>query len=226
MRTTRFGLCLAVVGILMASSAWAQGGGGGRGGMRGGGMAVTSVAGIPAAALEAPLALTADQKTKIAAIQTKMAEDRRGLFTGGGGGGDRQAMMQKMTELTDKAKTDIEALLTADQKAKVPDVVKKFAGIAAVGIPLACYVDLKLTDDQLAKIEPIGKDLVAKQAAAQAAGGGGGGGMGGNPELRQARTDARDKVQAILTDVQKKVITDYQAANPGFGGRRGGGGGG
>jgi Spy/CpxP family protein refolding chaperone len=64
------------------------------------------------------LKLTDEQKTKIQAIVDDQRNAMRELFQGGGGGADRQAMMQKMQELRKQSDEKIAAVLTDDQKGK------------------------------------------------------------------------------------------------------------
>src|SRR5437016_7587999 len=140
-------------------------GGGFGGGMRGGRQ--VSVANVPVEALEKPLSLSADQKTRITAIQTKAREEMRGMFPqggpGGGGfrrgggqpggppaggppagapppggrpGGDFQAIMQKITDLNTKTQHEIEGVLNASQKAKLPGLIREFQAARGAGIPL------------------------------------------------------------------------------------------
>jgi Spy/CpxP family protein refolding chaperone len=61
------------------------------------------------------LKLTDDQKAKLAALQTEQREAMRELFSGGGGG-DRQAVGEKMAELRKKSSEKALAVLTDAQK--------------------------------------------------------------------------------------------------------------
>jgi hypothetical protein len=61
---------------------------------------------------------TAEQKQKLKDIQDTATKERQALRGGGGAGGDRQAMAQKIAEITKKTNTEAMALLTAAQKTK------------------------------------------------------------------------------------------------------------
>ena len=69
------------------------------------------------------LKLTADQKTKVQEILAAQMAEQRSLFQDGGGGGDRQAMMEKMQALRKQTDEKLAALLTADQKTKWAELV-------------------------------------------------------------------------------------------------------
>src|SRR5207245_2781460 len=94
----------------LASSAFAQRGGGGFG--RGGGANLLRMPEV-----QAELKITDEQRTKIQTIVDDQRNAMRELFQGGGGG-DRQAMMQKMQELRKQTDDKIAAVLTDDQKSK------------------------------------------------------------------------------------------------------------
>jgi Spy/CpxP family protein refolding chaperone len=62
------------------------------------------------------LNLTDDQKSKLRSIQEEQREAMGELFQGGGGGGDREAARQKMTDLRKKGNDKAMAVLTDSQK--------------------------------------------------------------------------------------------------------------
>lgn len=64
------------------------------------------------------LGLTTAQTSKIQSLNEEMREDMRGLFQGGGGGGDREAMMAEMRKLREGYAKDMLAVLTGDQNKK------------------------------------------------------------------------------------------------------------
>lgn len=249
MRFGKIGLTvvsLALTGVL-ASTAMAQapggaGGGGGRGQGRGGGGfgqgrgggfgGTPSLSNLPVPFIAWALTLTDDQKTKIEAIQMKLQTDSRAARQPDASGQrpDRTAMQAKMTELNDGAKKDIEAVLTPAQQKKEASVIQAAEIYNNVRFPLPVVPDLKLTADENAKIAPIAGD--AKKARdtamkafqdAQAA--------GNQPDpttfqtMQTAMTTAHDKAVAVLTDDQKKTLTDYEKAHPQRGFGPGGGGG-
>jgi hypothetical protein len=66
----------------------------------------------------AELALSEDQKKKLADIQAEYGRKQRELFTGGGGGGDIQERIAKGRELTSTRDKQALEVLTAEQKTK------------------------------------------------------------------------------------------------------------
>lgn len=208
-RTGKFVLMTALTLTLAATTvvAFAQdapgqaqpGGRQGRQGQRGGRGRV-SVATVPVAALDSALKLTGEQKTKIKAIHDKLAEEMKGARPAPGSPPD-PAAMQKLRDLNQQAVKDIEAILTDDQKAKLPDTIKELGALRNAGIPLEVVGDLKLTADQKTKIAAIAKEAQDKVSNL-------------TPEERRAKMretmqESRDKTMALLTDAQKKVITKF-----------------
>jgi Spy/CpxP family protein refolding chaperone len=200
---TKTGLMCAALAAMLALSVGAMAQARQRGqGRRGGRMTAVQ---IPVAALDAALKLTDDQKKKITAIQEKFAADSKPLRPMPGGQAD-PANRQKLGELRTAANGEIEAVLTAEQKTKLPEVVQEISGLQQVGIPTGVIGELKLTADQKTKIAEI-----AKAAAEQL--------RGLSQEDRQTkgreiRTDASTKVQAILTADQKTAIEKWNKEHP------------
>ncbi len=200
-------------------------GGGGRGGFGG----TPSLSNLPIPFLTGALSLSDEQKTKIQAIQEKVRTDMQELRKPDASGQrpDRATLQPKIKELNDKAKKDIEAVLTPAQ-IKKSDAALKSAGVYnAVGIPLGVLADLKLTHEQEVKLTDIANAATKAGEASQkefdeAR-------TSGNQqkvqELSQARQAARketqDKASAILTDKQKEALAQYQKDHPR--GNRGGG---
>lgn len=182
------------------------------------------------------LKLTDDEKTKLSDLQTKQRSDMQAMFQGGGNfqqmtDDERQAMMKKMQDMNAGYNTQAEAILTADQKARLDQITVQIEGNGILNDP-KFHDKLKVTADQDAKV----KDLQTKQQDA-------------NRSLMQKvqnqemdMTEARAAMQKnneamngelgkLLTDDQKKLIADW--SGPKFDRdpaddqpRRGGGGGG
>lgn len=213
MRSPRIGVLLGTVSLLLAVAVAVQAQGAGERRQGRAGMMALTLAQIPAVALEQPLALTKEQKEKITAIQTRLREESRGLF---GGGGDRQAAIQRRQELNAKATQEIEALLTDAQKQKVPDVIKQMQVYRDCGIPLEVVADLKLTAEQNTKLQALSKEYQTKIEGMQAG--------GGFEQFRTLRETTRQKALEVLTADQKALIEKWQRENPQLQ-RRGPGGG-
>ncbi len=191
-------LLLAVCAPVIAQDAAQAGAAAGRRGRgqgqgRGGARAMT-VATIPANTLNYLVTLTDEQKTKIGDIQKKLAEDRKAAT------GDQA----KMRELGAKATEDVNAILTTDQKAKLKDHLPVLGLLQqSRAIPLGALPAVKLTDEQKTKIKDLAKETQDKIAALAQA------------DRRTGRmplvAEFKTKVEALLTDDQKKAIADFTA---------------
>lgn len=174
----------------------------GLGGFRPGG--AVSLAQIPLSALNAAVGLTAEQKTKIEAIHTKLRSEQKGLLPTPGTPREPGAMreaLQKLAALNRQASQEIEAVLTPEQKAKLPELRRKLALIRAAGIPLQVYDELKLTNDQIKQIIDIGEDVQKKMREVLTS--------GERSRLREIRREAREKTLAVLTAEQKQILQKY-----------------
>jgi hypothetical protein len=129
---------------------------------------------------------TEDQQKKFDELNTKFRQDLMGLRQSAGD--DRQALGQKMRDLNDKFRTDVNALLTAEQKPKFEEALRR-AQNPTLADRLA---ELNLTDEQKEKIKPI-----AEAAQAEVA------------KLRQDQSldqqARREKTTQIVTDFKAKV---------------------
>jgi P pilus assembly/Cpx signaling pathway, periplasmic inhibitor/zinc-resistance associated protein len=194
---------------------------GGPGGRMGGPRAVT-VATMPLEVLETYLGLSSDQANRIEKIVEKMRSQMPrppqpgGPGGPGGQGGERpqppsreemEAQRTKMQVAEKAASKEIEAVLTAGQKAKLPPLMKAFGALRTERISPNGIAQMKLTEAQLAKLAALGE----------------------RPE--------RGKVASILTAEQKEIADLNRQqfgpggpGGPGFGpggpGGRGGRGGG
>jgi hypothetical protein len=171
------------------------------------------------------LGLSGDQKKKLDAIGDKMRSEMQGMF-GQGGGGDRQAAMQKLRARGQKAEAEAMAILKPDQKKKYEAMkaeAKDYEGLGRGSVALLAVNGLK--GDQKKKLRELAKQSESKRQKLFAGGPGGPGGRGGGPggpgggfEAMRALNEANDKALAkILTAGQMK---QYEAARP----RRGRGG--
>lgn len=227
MRSNNIGL-LALTTLVLASTsvsvfaqatpAPAPGGGQGGGQRRGGGRVTLS--GLTMETMDYGLKLTPVQKTQIKTILDTKDTQTKALppippFVAGQPPADPQAMrdaFQKRQEISTTADTAITALLTDDQKAKMPDFMKELGAMQGTGIPVAIYANLKLTDAQKTKIAALAAANQEKQTAARAAG------QRMTPEDRAAY---QKDVQDVLTPTQHAMIEKYTKDHPqpAFGGR-------
>lgn len=154
------------------------------------------IATLPVEVIDQLATLTADQKTKIQAIQDKAK-------TEGDAAPDRAGKAQVATKATD----DIKAVLTADQLSTVQKAAPTLVMLnASKTIPFGALADVKLTKEQMTKISDI---VTAEQAKLK--------GLKGQ-ELKDKRTEAyadlKTQVEALLTADQKSAISKYDAAHP------------
>ncbi len=153
-----------------------------------------------------------------------------GAMGGPGGrgrmGGMAPADIKKLQDLSAKATSSIEAVLTPAQKKELPGVIKEVVALRSAGIPLDTLGDLKLTSAQKSKIVSLSdaaqKDMDAKRKA------------GGDfrSMMQDSRKKTHDSVLATLTQPQKAVVDKFEKEHPrrgfgagggGFGGPGGGG---
>jgi Spy/CpxP family protein refolding chaperone len=200
------------VAALAQNDAQTPGGRGQRGfGGRGGGRLTLAM--VPVSALTDELKLTGEQKTQLTTIETKYRSDARTLRPAPGATPD-PSVRQKRTEMTQQASQEMEAVLTTEQKAKLPLIMRHFGMLRMVGIPLETYHDLKLTSDQKKQIGDIAQNVQTKMQGLAA--------EDRRTQGRQIRQDAQTKVMALLTADQKAILTKYEQAHPrgrGFGNR-------
>ena len=210
-------------------------GGGRQGGRQGGGQfggGRIALSSLSLATMDTGLTLTADQKTKIKAILDKKDADTKALpalpaFTPGQPPADPQAFQeafQKRGAINTTANNDIQALLTDDQKAKLPAFLQELGAMQQAGIPAGVLGDLKLTADQKKKImaqaQASQQEMQDKRQAAQQSG------QRMSPQDMMAmRKDAQDKIAEILSPTQRAMLDKYNRDHPqpafgGFGGGR------
>lgn len=167
-----------------------------------------SVAAIPPSVLKDPLKLTPQQMESITRIHNKLVEETRALRPQAGGQPDREAMrenMQKLRDLNQKATQEIQALLTDEQKAKLPEVLREMGQLRSMGVPLEALAELKLTAEQKSRMLALGAEYQKKLQAL-------------SPQERQTARreimqEARAKMAEILTAEQRAVAQKYQQRN-------------
>lgn len=208
MKSTFKSILVAGIAVL-ATVSIAQGGGGGRGGFGQGrgGFGMQDPSGVfllRREDVQGELKLTADQKSKLTTIQEDQRAKMREMFQGGGGGGDREAMMAEMQKMQAENNKVTLAVLDDTQKKRLKELAVQRMG-NGVAANAEMQKELGMTDDQKAKI----KDLQAKQQEA-------------NQAVMQKMRDGeiqREELQGIMqknTDIYNaelgKILTDAQKA--------------
>ena|SRR5687767_9505333 len=177
--------------IALAGSAFAQAPAKQKGQKRDKGARGVQLANMPVQALDRLVTLTADQKTKITAIQDKFEADAKALPKD-------PSSREKRRDLNRAATQQVMAVLTDAQKEKLRSAMKELGPIAGAGIPIPLLQDLKLTDEQKKKIA----DIVAEARKGAASGPG---------DRKAMREQVQTKIAAVLTAEQKAIVTKYMA---------------
>jgi len=187
--------------VVAAAMTFAQGGGGMRmmGGPGGGSMSMLLIRDD----VKKEIKLTDEQSSKLDEMRTAMQEEMRGKFQGGGGGGDREAMMKEVGEMIKKADKDTLALLDDAQKKRLKELWIQKTGNGIVTNE-EIQKELGFTDAQKARV----KELTAAQSQA-------------NQEIFQKMRDGeidRSEIRPLMEKNTKtlneelgKVITAEQA---------------
>ncbi len=177
----------------------------GRGGQYGRNGRLTLIT-VPAAYLKSELSLGEDQAAKIEAVQTKAQEEMkaaRASFTPGDPAAMREAAA-KLQEANKKYEDDIKAILTDDQREKVPALMKDTQALVSAGIPVTAISDLKLTSDQKKKISDLADEMQTKLKDVP------------REERRtkgqELRTALHTDAMAVLTDTQKEALAKSAAS--------------
>lgn len=238
----------AVVGILAiglmaacceSASAQGRGGRGGRGGfgMFGrGGYHQVELATVPDVQKE--LALTDEQKTKVADLNDDFREERRALFGGGGGGGGGRGgfspeALAERAKLNAEFASQLNEVLDEAQQKRISELYVQANGTAVL-TDEAIAAALKITDDQKEELDDVRQDNMAAMRDAFD--------PDASPEERMATMDELRKendeaLLAVLTDEQRESWDEMKGETlemdlsslqrrGGFGGRGGRGGGG
>jgi Spy/CpxP family protein refolding chaperone len=159
--------------------------------------AQAQVAQVPVELLETLCKLTPEQVTKIRAIQTKLQEDLRALRPRRGDAPE-SAAAQKRRDLTQQAATEINNVLTPEQKEALRGAAAELSALRSLNIPLQVVPELKLTAEQKQKIAQIAKEIREKVRALPV--------EERRAKSRELLTEARSRIEALLTDEQKGVI--------------------
>jgi len=190
--------------VAVAAPSWAQGRGQGRGqgfgGLMGGPLQLIT---IPA--VQEELKLTEEQKSKLQQvgqeIRQTMGQALQGLRDL-----SPEERQKKMQEFQAESVRKINAVLKEDQQKRLRQLVLQRQGVAIIAQDEEVAKQLKVTDDQKLKIRDIMRAAMEERRALFQGGGGGGGGF--SPEMRAKMDEitkkTNEKIEAVLTDEQKK----------------------
>lgn len=162
------------------------------------------VAQVPVALLDSNCKLSPAQKQKIQDIQTKLTEDLKALRPARGAQPDPGAA-QKRRDLTQAAVTEINNVLTPEQREAIRQTMPLLQALRTATIPLPVVADLKLTDEQKKQMLQIVADVREKLRGLPAA--------ERRAKMREGMADARKKLEDLLTEDQKAVIKKYREQN-------------
>jgi len=240
----RCGICALLCLAFIAGDALAQGNGGGRrrgngnggGGQppRGQGMGMGMMGGglvglAKAKDVAADLKLSDEQTKKLGDLEKssreKMTKAREEA------GDDRQAMGEKMREVTAETNKEVGTILSADQMKRLKQIQfqssLKTGGIMSALNNPETQKAINLNDEQKEQLRGFGEDM-RNQMREMFQGGGGG---GDREEMQKKMTEFREsmnkKVEKMLTADQKAKIKELEGEpfkgeipRPQFGGRR------
>lgn len=212
---TRLFACLSLFAFLAISAQAQPPERGGPGGGRGFGPAFY----LAEESVQADLKLSDEAKAKCQELLDKQRaafEELQGL--------SREERREKMAALQAQIQAELEKLLDPNQVKRLKQITLQVRGPQAFRDP-EVVAALKLTDDQVAKLDGINEDLRAEMRDIFQEAGGDLESV--REELAQIRKDASAKAEAVLDDAQKATWKELQGEpfqgeiRRGFGGGRG-----
>lgn len=205
---------VAFCGLLVASAltAMAQGGGQrGQGGGRQGGMmgrmgGGDSLVGLANRAdVQRDIAVSADQKAKLEAMQEKQREDMQAMMEqirNSGQMPDREAMQKMMQDAQAKQNEELKKILSADQLKRLGEIRIQVAGNRALMFP-EVQKELGFTADQQAKLRSLQqKQQEANQSLMEK--------MRNQEISREEMQEARQRNDKAMNDELAKILTEAQ----------------
>ena len=218
----RVSLFVVAFMLLTTSPLMAQRPGGGRGGFGGGGpgggrggFGFGGSLGILQRDSNAEeLKLTDDQKAKIKELSEKQREDTRMRDVFGkmrdATDDERTALQAEIAKLTESIRTqtdaDLKQILMPEQFTRYRQLALQQRGVSAIG-DSDVSGDLKLSDEQLAKLKAIAEESDKRRNemfAKMREQGFGGGGEDMRTKMEEMRKEFEEKRFAVLTDAQRK----------------------
>ena len=158
---------------------------------------------IPVSVLVTALSLTPEQKAKVTEIRDKLKNDLKAVPAG-----DKAASSNR--ELLATAHSNVEAVLTEEQKGKVQKLAFKIALLGFAGIPLDALSDMNLSVDQMDKISGVVSDALKNAPNSM---------KGLSPADRVAKTKEilasfQTTANSVLTADQRQKLEAYKKAHP------------
>jgi len=169
---------------------------------------------LPMPTVQEEMNLSEDQKTKIKEAADKARAAMRELFAGVRdlSPEERQAKIEevskKMEAKTEETKKVFEGILLPKQLARLKGISLQMAGISAL-VDKDVQQDLKLSDDQVAKIKTATDDLMKKNSEMRSEGADP---STLGPKLHQLRMDFEKQVMEALTADQKASLEKMKGA--------------
>lgn len=206
----RCALCSLLCAGLLASVAFAQPPGGGRGmGMGGGSM----VALAKAKDVAADLKLSDEQVKKLEDLDKKLGEKRRSAMQDAQG--DREAMQAAMQEIAKDTEKGLSEVVNADQMKRLKQLqlqstLKTGGLLAALGNPDVIKA-IKLNEEQTEQLKGFREDM-QNTMREMFQGGGGGDRQEMMKKMQEYRGSLDKKVAKLLTEDQSKALKDLQGA--------------
>jgi Spy/CpxP family protein refolding chaperone len=182
---------------LLASPAFAQPPGGGRGMQMRGGGGIGMLLGN--ASVQEELKLDDKQKDKIKEFTAKQREAQQGLRDL-----DQDERRAKMQELNKQAESFAKEVLTPEQNKRIKQIVIQTAGLRAFNMEDVAK-ELKLTDEQKEKIKTLNDDL---QKDVRELFQGGGDPQENMQKMQSLNKEYMTKASDVLTADQKKQWTE------------------
>jgi hypothetical protein len=158
----------------------------------------------------ADLKLSEEQTKKLDDLDKKMSDKRREAFSGGGG--DREAMAEKMRELNEETNKELTAVLNADQMKRLKQLqlqstLKGPGGLVGALMNADTQKALSLNDEQKEQLRGFQQDAGTQMREIFQ-------NTQDQDERQKKMTEFRDsmakKVEKLLTDEQKAKLKDLQ----------------
>jgi hypothetical protein len=174
---------------------------------------------LPMPTVQKELNLSEDQQTKVKEATDKSHAAMREFFAGirDLSPEDRQAKIEetrkKMQAQAEETRKTIEGILLPKQLERLKGLALQMAGVSAI-VDKEVQHDLKLSDDQVAKIKTASEDLRKKAGELMSEGADP---MTLRPKMQQLRIDYEKQVMDVLTAEQKASLEKMKGAKFDFG---------